>query len=160
MTIDRDNFAMRVPCSCGHTHGRIIERNGQDTVRCLGCDKHCYNAPRTETGRAQRSVTTVHAAIKPKQRAKIIMRDGARCVWCRSADRNLHVGHIISVDAGMQFGLSDAEINDDENLVALCEECNLGQGNEPMPLRIAISVLRARIAWRDRNETESTEGSR
>lgn len=156
MTIDRDNFAMRVPCRfCGHAMGNIRESGGQDVVRCNSCGRACYNAPRTETGRAQRSVTTVHAAIKPKQRARIIMRDGARCVWCRSADRNLHVGHIISVDAGMQFGLSDAEINDDENLVALCEECNLGQGHEPMPLRVAVSVLRARISWR--NHSEATE---
>lgn len=151
--VDRDNYPMRKPCPyCDHPLGRIVERNGQDTVRCLRCDRHCYNAPRTETGRKQRSASTIHAGIKPKQRARIIMRDGARCVWCRSDDRNLHVGHIISVDVGMRSGLSDAELNDDENLVAMCEACNLGQGHEPMPLRVAISVLRARIAWRDRNE--------
>lgn len=153
-SVDRDNFAMRKPCpGCSAPNGRIIEVNGQDTVRCLSCDRHCYNAPRTETGRAQRSVTTVHAAIKPKQRARIIMRDGARCMWCRADDRNLHVGHIISVDAGVRFGLTDAEVNDDENLVAQCEECNLGLGSEPMSLRVAIAVLRARISWRNRTET-------
>jgi len=149
--LDRDNYPLRAPClGCGHTRGRVIERNGQDTVRCLSCDRHCHNAPRTETGRAQRSVTTVHAAIKPKQRARIIMRDGARCIWCRNSESNLHVGHIISVEVGLQHGLSDQELNDDENLVVLCENCNLGQGTEPMPLRLAIAVLRARISWRDR----------
>lgn len=147
--IDRDNFTMRHPCpGCSGTNGRILERNGQDTVRCLQCARFQYNAPRTETGREQRSVTTIHAAIKPKQRARIILRDGGRCILC-GATGNLHVGHLVSVDAGMRFGLTDDEINDDENLVAQCEECNLGIGSEPMPLRVAIVVLRARIAWRN-----------
>lgn len=143
------DFAMRAPCAaCGGTAGLVLERNGQDTVRCAQCNRFQYNAPRTETGREHRSVTTVHAAIKPKQRARIILRDGGRCILC-GATGNLHVGHLVSVDAGMRFGLTDAEINDDENLVAQCEECNLGIGSEPMPLRVAIVVLRARISWRD-----------
>lgn len=146
--MDRDNFTMRQPCvGCSGLTGRLLERNGQDTVRCLGCDRFQYNAPRTETGREQRSVTTIHEAIKPKQRARIILRDGGRCILCGRTG-NLHVGHLISVDAGLNFGLTDTEINDDENLVAQCEECNLGIGAEPMPLRVAIVVLRARISWR------------
>lgn len=145
--IDRDRFAMRKPCRCGSTTGYLIEVNGQDTVRCLACQTFCYNAPRTETGREQRSVTTIHNGIKPKQRAQIIARDGHQCIWCHTKDAPLHVGHIISVDAGLTFGLSDADINSDENLVAVCEECNLGMGAEPMPLRTAIALLRARISW-------------
>ena len=146
--IDRDNFTMRALClGCGNDSGKLIERNGQDTVRCLRCDRFQYNAPRTETGREQRSITTIHAAIKPKQRARIILRDGGRCILC-GATGNLHVGHLVSVEAGFLGGLTDDEINDDENLVAQCEECNIGIGSEPMPLRVAIVVLRARISWR------------
>ncbi len=52
----------------------------------------------------------------------------------------------------MQFGLADKEINDDENLMCMCEECNLGWGSQPIPLRVAIAVLKARIAWRDQQE--------
>lgn len=139
---------MRQPCKCGVTGGVRVEKNGQDTVRCGACGTFQYNAPRTETGRKQRSVTTVHAGIKPKQRARILSRATARCEVCGSHG-NLHVGHIVSVDSGFESGLTDAEINDDENLLCLCEECNLGWGNEPMPLRLAIVVLRARIAWRE-----------
>lgn len=150
--IDRDRFQMRAPCpSCGHGLGRLIERNGQDTVRCLSCDKHCYNAPRTETGREQRSVSTVHSAVKPKQRARILERATGKCEVC-GARRNLHVGHILSVDAGLRAGLTDAQINDDENLLCLCEECNLGMGSAPMSLPLAIAVLRARISWRNHAE--------
>ncbi len=150
--IDREQFTMRKPCKCGGTFGAITEVNGQDTVRCKSCNRHCYNAPRTETGREQRSVTTVHNGIKPKLRSRILQRDGHACVLCRAIDVPLHVGHIVSVDAGMATGLTDAEINDEENLIAQCEECNLGQGSQPIPLSVAIRILKARISWRNKNE--------
>lgn len=152
--VDRERFTMRTPCKqCSGTLGTIIDKNGQDTVRCLGCNAHCYNAPRVETGRAVRSVTSVHDAIKPKQRARVLMRAAAKCEVC--GDRgNLHVGHIVSVSVGLNFGLTEVELNDDENLMCLCERCNLGQGAEPMSLRLAITVLRARISWRDKFEPQ------
>lgn len=153
MSAEPDRFVMRKPCArCGGIHGVVAEVNGQDTVRCLSCNAFCYNAPRTETGRAQRSVTTVHKAIKPAKRARILERDGNRCQWCKSDTARLHVGHIVSVDAGLVAGLTDEEINDDENLVAQCEECNLGMGDLPMPLRNAVVILRARISFRKKQE--------
>lgn len=149
--IERDRFEMRKPCpGCGGTVGFLTEVSGQDTVRCRACNRFCYNAPRTETGREARSVSTIHNGIRPGQRARILARDGARCVWCKADDRPLHVGHIVSVEAGLVYGLADDEINDDENLVAQCEECNLGLGAQPMPLRVAVVLLRARMSWRDR----------
>lgn len=151
--VDRERYQMRKPCACGSEFGVLLEVNGQDTVRCLACDRHCYNAPRTETGRAVRSVSTVHNGVKPKLRSKILERDGHQCVLCRANDRPLHVGHVVSVDAGMAIGLSDAEINDEENLIAQCEECNLGQGAQPIALSVAIRILRARISWRDKEES-------
>jgi 5-methylcytosine-specific restriction endonuclease McrA len=138
--------ALRAPCVCGSELGVVLERNGQDTVRCARCEKFQYNAPRVETGRVQRSVSTVHAAIRPKQRARILERAGARCEVCGARDR-LHVGHILAVAVGLSYGLTEVELNHDENLLALCEECNLGQGGAPMSLRLAIAIVRARIAW-------------
>jgi hypothetical protein len=145
-----EHYTMRAPCKCGSTLGRIVEVNGQDTVRCLACNAYCYCAPRVETGKAVRSVTTVHNGVKPKLRSKILQRDGNRCVLCKAENRPLHVGHVVSVDAGFATGLTDAEINDEENLIAQCEECNLGLGAQPIPLRIAIAILKARIAWRNK----------
>lgn len=153
--VNRERYQMRKPCPCGSELGYLTEVNGQDTVRCLACDRHCYNAPRTETGRAVRSVSTVHNGIKPKLRVKIIERDGGRCVICHADNRPLHVGHIVSVDAGLAIGLADSEINDEENLIAMCEECNLGQGDQPIPLSVAIRILRARISWRNREGNKS-----
>lgn len=147
------SIEMRAPCvACGCTDGVVLERNGQDTVRCTGCDKFQYNAPRTETGRAQRSNATVHDGIKPSQRARIIARALARCEHCGATGPGtiLHVGHILSVEYGLRFGVPDEELNHDENLLALCEACNLGMGCEPMPLRLAVAILRARIAWTKR----------
>lgn len=154
--IDRGRFEMRKPCTqCGGKLGLLVEVNGQDTVRCLGCNHFCYNAPRTETGREVRTVTTIHNGVKPKLRAKILERDGFCCVLCRAEDKRMHVGHVVSVDAGFATGLTDAEINDEENLIAVCDECNLGQGAQPIPLRVAIAILRARISWRNKNRKQS-----
>ncbi len=138
---------MREPCKdCGCEAGDVQEKNGQDTVRCRKCSRFAYNAPRVETGRAVRSVSTVHAAIKPKQRSRILSRAGGKCEVCGARER-LHVGHIVSVVVGLGYGMTEVELNDDENLMSLCEECNLGQGAEPMSLPLAIAVLRSRIAW-------------
>jgi hypothetical protein len=138
-------YRMRAPCRfCGSTSGRVDTRGVQDCVFCE-CGKFQYNAPRVETGRAVRTVTTVHNGISPKQRARVFMRDGKACAICHSYDKPLHVGHLLSVAVGMDCGLTDAELNDDENLAALCDECNLGLKERPVPLRLAAAILRASI---------------
>jgi 5-methylcytosine-specific restriction endonuclease McrA len=139
---------MRRPCPiCAETAGRIETRNGQDCVYCLGCDRHQYNAPKTETGRAVRTVTTVHNGIKPKQRARVLERDNGRCCLCGSRD-NLHVGHLLSVDDGLKQGMTEVDLNNDENLAAMCSECNLGLSSKPVSLRLLMSVLTARLKHR------------
>lgn len=140
--------ALRRPCECKCELGYIKEVNGQDTVRCVKCGTFQYNAPRTETGREVRSVRT-REAIKPGQRSRILDRANRRCEVCGATGR-LHVGHILSVKAGDAYGVSREELDHDENLIAECEECNLGRGPLPMPLRTALAILRARIAWGQR----------
>lgn len=135
---------MREPCSCGESRGRIVEKGAQDCVYCIGCDRWQYNAPRTETGKAVRSVSTVHKAIRPKQRARILERANRHCELCGKGG-TLHVGHLLSVEAAMAQGLGDAEINSDENLCAMCDECNLGMGSNPVPVRFVVSLLMARL---------------
>jgi hypothetical protein len=148
---------MRAPCAkCGGVDGRVTERGAQDVVRCANCDKFQYNAPRTETGKAIRSVTTVHNGVKPRDRAIAIMRANCKCETCGksafSPSAELHVGHMVSVKCGMEMGLSDSEINDEENLIAMCSECNLGLGDEPIPVRLLFNVLVARIRFRKERE--------
>jgi hypothetical protein len=109
------------------------------------CGLFQYNAPRVETGRAVRSVTTVHNGIGPKQRARVLMRDGNACAICHASDKPLHVGHLLSVEVGLECGLTEVELNDDENLAAMCDECNLGLSDRPVPLRLAVAILKANI---------------
>jgi hypothetical protein len=142
---------MRALCvRCGGTSGRITTKSGQDCVYCTGCGAFAYNAPRVETGRAPRTVSTVHNGIKPKQRARLILRANGRCEMC-GARGDLHVGHVLSVAVGLEHGLTERELNDDENLIAACPECNLGLGSEPMPTRLLVAILRARIACAKRS---------
>lgn len=140
---------MREPCKrCFNTDGIVTQKSGQDVVRCKKCETHCYNAPRTETGREKRSVSTVHEAIKPRSRAAVLERATGRCELCGArptAERGLHVGHLISVDHGLEHGLTDAEINSEENLCALCAECNLGMGKRSLPLRLAVAMVLVRL---------------
>lgn len=129
---------------CGIVDGYITTRNGQDCVFCERCNRFQYNAPRVETGREPRTVTTVHEGVKPGQRSRIIMRDQARCVFCSSKE-SLHVGHLLSVSVGLSMGLTEVQLNHDDNLVTTCAECNLGQGDEPIAPWIIAHVLRWRL---------------
>lgn len=136
------SYAMRSACpKCGALTGKLERRGAQNCVFCE-CGAFQYNAPRVETGDAVRTVTTVHNGIKPKQRARILLRDGRACVLCHARNRPLHVGHLLSVEAGLSVDLTEAELNDDSNLAAMCDECNLGLGKEPIPLRIYAGILR------------------
>lgn len=143
-------YVMRSPCrfGCGTTDGFMETKNGQDMVRCASCNRLNYNAPRTETGREVRSVTTIHNGIKPSKRARILERDSGHCVICGSK-KELHVGHLLSVAEGLKQGLTDEQINDDENLATMCSECNLGQAERPVSMRLLMAVLMARLALKD-----------
>lgn len=64
----------------------------------------------------------------------------------------LHVGHIIDVAHGLKFGLTETDLNADENLIAQCDECNLGWGSAPLPLRFLAVILRVRLQMAQREE--------
>lgn len=137
-------YTMRKPCAyCGSTNGTVATKSGQDCIICA-CGKWQYNAPKTETGRAVRTVSTTHELIKPKQRYRILERANRSCELCRKINCVLHVGHAVSVEDGHEIGLSDDLINSDENLLALCDECNLGQGSLSLPIRILAGIIIAR----------------
>jgi ribosomal protein S27E len=143
--IDATAYPLREPCKyCGAETGTLTFVGGQNVVRCGACGKGLYNAPRVETGEAQRSVTTVHNGIKPKQRMRIFQRASGRCEICGGGG-NLHLGHALSVKDGLDAGFTEVDLNSDENLFACCEECNLGLGSEPLPIRLHIGLLRRRI---------------
>jgi hypothetical protein len=129
---------------CDGRTGEVRTRGQQDCVFCTTCGSFLYNAPRVETGKETRTVTTIHNGIKPKQRARILMRANGACELCHGSDVPLHVGHMVGVLHGFANGLTEEIINDDENLCAMCEECNLGVGKDPVPLRLMVALLIAR----------------
>lgn len=144
-------YLMREPCKfCGESEqGTIAAVNGQNVVRCTGCGRAVYNAPRTETGERQRSVTTVQGGVRPKIRSRVLIRAGRRCELCGKpveATAGLHVDHLLSVEDGLAQGLTEAQLNHLENLAAFCEECNLGKGRTTLPLYLIIAIIKARTA--------------
>lgn len=139
-------YYMRTPCpGCGSSFGILEQKSGQNTIHCANCGRHCYNAPKTETGEKPRSVSTVHASIRPKDRVEIIERATGRCELCGTSDAILHVGHILSVDDGLGIGFTELELNDPANLAAMCEECNLGLGKLSISPRLYIALLKKRL---------------
>ena len=137
---DFEPYTMRNPCGCGCKTGVLRTVGFQDTVKCRDCGKFQYNAPRKETGKPQMRVP-MREKMSPKLRATIMVRAGSACELCHRIGLPLTVGHLLSVDAGEASGLSDDEINGEENLAAMCDACNSGLGKEPVPLRVAIAII-------------------
>lgn len=138
-----EHITMRAACSCGAQDGVIRPRGAQDCVFCVECDKFQYNAPRAETGKPVRHVKN-RDALKPKRRAKILLRANGHCELCGSTGE-LHVGHLLSVDDGRRQGFKDEDLDSPENTCAMCDTCNLGLGKETVPLRFAIAIVMARL---------------
>jgi hypothetical protein len=61
---------------------------------------------------------------------------------CGRRDCHMQVGHIISVREGRAYGLTDSELFHDDNLTAMCAECNSAQGSETLPLPFLVAALR------------------
>jgi 5-methylcytosine-specific restriction endonuclease McrA len=140
---------MRESCgSCGEINGHVVEKNGQDCVYCDGCGRWQYNAPKTETGKKERSVQTCRQEIKPKLRSEIINRANCRCEMCGRRESILHVDHAISIHDGLKAGLTEETINHPDNLLCLCEECNLGKGKETISLHVMVGIVKARQSRR------------
>ena len=134
---------MRAPCpECGDTKGMVKDSNGQRVVRCAWCSTWCYNQPLAEAGLKPRKVKT-RETLSLGQRQRILERDNHACVSCHATDTPLHIGHLLSVHEGKELGMSDAEINHDLNLAAMCEACNLGLGKSSVAPRLVWASIRA-----------------
>ena len=146
-----DAYKMRERCRwCNRTDdGRIESRNGQNCVYCAACFRHCYNAPKYETGEAPREVTKiVRGGLTLQKKARIRERDGNRCLMCGvGADKALlQVGHFLRVVDGVAAGLTEEEVSDDSNLVTICEACNLVLRDHSLPPRLLPTLIRV---WRE-----------
>jgi len=114
---------------------------------CDECGRHQRFVKKSELGLATRSVS--RSKIKPKQRSRIIDRARGRCERCgvpaAKTKAGLHVGHVVSEAEGRRVGVAQEVIDSDENLIAECDECNLGHGKAPIPMSVFIAILMTRV---------------
>lgn len=157
MTTDADQrvHPMREPCpACGCPDGTITTRGGQDAVRCAECQRYCYNAPRSETGRERRTLST-RPDIRPGQRSRILLRDNFVCIMCHRSDVALEIGHLVSVHDARLVGLSDHDLTSDHNLAVMCDECNNGLSKQSLPPHLVAAAI-----WAQRLREGSDGGQR
>lgn len=107
----------------------------------------------TQGNRQTDSKTTRENGIKPKKRYEILCRANHTCELCNK-HAPLDVDHLISVDEMKRNGYGEEEYNADWNLAALCEECNSGKSNLPMPINILLSIQIRRLKARSDTGSE------
>jgi len=140
---DRVAHTARQACStCGTCDAYLQQQGTHEGVFCARCDGWMYWAPAVETGRKPRTVSNLRKRVSASQRARILNRDGGRCVLCGTSDGPLHIGHLLSVEDGLVIGTDNALLYDDANLAAMCETCNLGLRTSVEPRTYAA------IMWR------------
>lgn len=140
------DYQMREPCKhCGDRRGRIDRKGMQDCVFCAKCGKFAYNAPRSETGNPVAHLQ-IRYDISPSLRSRILNRDNYRCVLCgaNSESVELHIGHLISVHESVELGLTDRDLQSDENLATFCSACNLGLGKDSVSARLIAALVHRR----------------
>ena len=73
-------------------------------------------------------------------------RDNNICIECGRFPPvvMLQVGHLVSVDEGHAIGVTDDELNADENLYCVCEECNVGRSSRSVKPTMYLRLMLAR----------------
>lgn len=121
------SITMRAPCPrCGEDLGIVTRKSMQDVVRCANCDRHCYNAPRTELGLERVSLSS-RPDITPSRRYRILDAHGHACVSCHRSDVDLQIDHLISREDAQRFNFLDDIIDSDLNMAPMCAECTSGK---------------------------------
>jgi hypothetical protein len=143
-----DPYPMRQTCPCGSQIGRLSRVGAGIKADCSACGQYVYWVPKAELGLAPEPVST-RKDIKPSQRARVLERDGHRCVLCGHGPGEgaiLHLGHLLSVEDAAALGVPPEDVKDDENLAAMCAECNLGIGRGSVPARLVAALVHHRAA--------------
>ena len=103
---------------------------------------------RAANGNGSPSPVPTHAPEnQPQPTWRIILRDGCACVLCHTRE-DLVIGHAVSVRDGYADGLTNKLLYSDNNLVAICTECNSGQGGDSIPPHRLLLILSLRAQRR------------
>jgi 5-methylcytosine-specific restriction endonuclease McrA len=143
----------------GHLAMAYKDGNGYRGVCVEHPDVFIKWIPKAEVGVKPRTVSTLRRPIRPRRQQEILDRDHGRCIFCgRTEDLSIDLlvrpQHLLSVADGHQLGFTSDELNDEANLAAMCEACNLGlQGRSvtlrTVQVRIWLGLLRAEITRRE-----------
>ena len=135
------------PCrKCGGTEGFYVMHGPNAVVFCNCGASALYCAGRSEIGLAPRSKRGNHPSFSSATRSRILERDRWTCQECggRPPDVMLEVGHLVSNSEGKAMGMSDGELYADDNLYAVCQECNAGRSTRSVPGVMVLRLMRAR----------------
>ncbi len=145
-----DLWPLDIPCDkCGDDVGLVQRGPIHIKLVCAGCGAYQKFLSKSDLGEQPRSLTPRGECIKPKQRARILVRDGGRCMLCGGTE-NLTAGHILSHADGLDHGLDEDLIDSDDNLMCMCERCNSGLGRSSLPLYLAEALIARRRPQEDR----------
>jgi|TARA_R100000093_G_scaffold68986_1_gene40930 5-methylcytosine-specific restriction endonuclease McrA len=143
-----ETVKMDCDCDCGATEGTVSPAGPHYR---LDCDNGHYIkfVSKKELGIAQRSVRS-HPDIAPNIHYKVMERAGGMCELCgsHSDEFPLHVDHILSIYDAKNMDIEIRIYESMDNLMALCEECNLGKGRTSLSPRVYAALLNRRA---DRN---------
>jgi hypothetical protein len=151
MLSKRLEYQLREP-HCGQMRG-FQDRANPQKILCWECGSYCFFAKKVEIGEKPLTVSTARSSgFKPAFRFRVIERQHGRC-WLCGADGPFHMSHLLSIDDGIKVGASPLELVDEANIVALCEECNLGMGRVSATIstythRLMAELLQAEIKRR------------
>jgi len=142
MTIENARHPIEGGCTrCGCGDGYLTLAEMHVGLYCLRCDAWQRWISKRDAGVSRRSLRS-DAGITPSVRARVLARDGSRCVMCGVTSRHarLVMGHIVSARDGLALGLSDHILNSYWNLCCMCEECNSGLSDASMALPEALRL--------------------
>ena len=131
------------PCGkCGSDVGLLQRGPIHVKLVCQQCGAYQKFLSKADLGEQPRTLTPRGDCVKPKQRQRILTRDGCRCMLCGATPPQvvLTAGHVLS-HAGLELGLDETLIDSDDNLMAMCERCNAGAGRASLPLYLAQALL-------------------
>jgi hypothetical protein len=133
-------FELQRACAtCGSLDGILTFGDTHQRLDCANCGRWQKWVSKQELGLAPRPVARDAQCVPPKQRARILARDGCRCQFCGSTER-LHVGHILAHAEGTSAGIDHELLDSDDNLITQCEACNVPV-RESLPLWLAAALL-------------------
>jgi 5-methylcytosine-specific restriction endonuclease McrA len=139
---------LKRPCkTCGGTDGFAVLHGPGYLACCSRCEKSLggYFVSKVDMGIAKRSVRS-QPGVSTTAHSRILERDRWACMECgrRPPDVALEVGHLISKAQGQFIGMTAGELNSDENLYAVCQECNAGRSTRSIDPIMLFRLMRAR----------------